>query len=83
VTTATERGYEFAFEHPAGALDDLVASVPSLDRGDQAAQLRALGRDLRPAPFDRDVLEAWASWDLEHGLLKRPLHLDAAFRLSR
>jgi putative hydroxymethylpyrimidine transport system substrate-binding protein len=79
---ATERGYELAFERPTAALGDLLASAPSLDRGDQAAQLRALRPDLRPAPFDRDVLEAWAAWDLEHGLLRRPLDLEAAFALE-
>jgi len=80
---ATVRGYAYATRHPERALDDLLAAVPSLDRAEQAAQLRALGRDLRPAPFDRDVLMAWAAWDLEHGILKRPLDVDAAFELSR
>jgi putative hydroxymethylpyrimidine transport system substrate-binding protein len=79
---ATTRGYAFAADHPAQALDDLLSEVPSLDRGDQAAQLRALRPDLRPAPFDPAVLREWAAWDLEHGLLKRPLDVDEAFRLS-
>jgi putative hydroxymethylpyrimidine transport system substrate-binding protein len=78
---ATTRGYRFAFEHPAEALDDLLASVPSLDRGDQAAQLRVLRPDLEPAPLDPKVLRDWAAWDLEHGLLEHPLDIDAAFRL--
>ena len=47
----------------------LLATVPSLDRADQAAQLRVLGPDLHPAPFDPAVLHAWAAWDLRHGLL--------------
>ena len=68
--------------HPARALDDLLAAVPSLDRADQAAQLRALRPDLRPAPFDPAVLREWAAWDLEHGLLERPLDVEAAFRLK-
>lgn len=76
---ATTRGYELAYEHPAQALDDLLAEVPSLDRGDQAAQLRALRPDLHPARFDPDVLREWAAWDLEHELLERPLDVDAAF----
>lgn len=79
---ATTRGYAYSTRHPERALDDLLAAVPALDRAEQAAQLRALGRDLRPAPFDRDVLEAWAAWDLEHGILERPLDVDAAFELS-
>jgi NitT/TauT family transport system substrate-binding protein/putative hydroxymethylpyrimidine transport system substrate-binding protein len=76
---ATTRGYELAFEHPARALDDLLSEVPSLVRTDQAAQLRALRPDLRPARFDADVLREWAAWDLEHGLLERPLDIDKAF----
>ena len=80
---ATTRGYAFASQHPSKALEDLLASVPSLDRAEQAAQLRVLRPDLHPAPFDAAVLHAWAAWDLRHGLLKRPLDVDAAFRLSR
>ena len=76
---ATRRGYGFAVDHPEQALDDLLAAVPSLDRAEQAAQLRVLLPDLRPAPFDPAVLRAWAAWDLEHGLLERPLDVDAAF----
>jgi len=79
---ATSEGYEFVTAHPRRGLDDLLAEVPSLDRGDQAAQLRALLPDLRPAPFDPAVLREWAAWDLEHGLLKRPLDVNEAFRLS-
>jgi NitT/TauT family transport system substrate-binding protein/putative hydroxymethylpyrimidine transport system substrate-binding protein len=82
VVTATTRGYELATEEPEAALDDLLAAVPGLDRADQAAQLHALGADLRPAPFDPAVLRAWAAWDLEHGLLQRPLKIKAAFRLE-
>ena len=80
---ATSRGYDFTVEQPQRALDDLLAEVPSLDRGDQRAQLEALLPDLHPAPFNPAVLRAWAHWDLEHGLLERPLDVDAAFQLSR
>jgi putative hydroxymethylpyrimidine transport system substrate-binding protein len=76
---ATARGYELVSDDPAQALDDLLAAVPSLDRSEQAAQLKALLPDLRPAPFDAAVLRAWARWDLEHGLLEKPLDIDAAF----
>jgi putative hydroxymethylpyrimidine transport system substrate-binding protein len=80
---ATTRGYRLAWRRPAEALRDLLASVPGLDRAEEAAQLRALRPDLRPAPFDRAVLRAWAAWDLAHGVLKRPLDVRAAFLLSR
>ncbi len=83
VVDATKRGYAFAVEEPAMALDDLVAEVPSLDRADQKAQLDVLLPDLRPQPFDPAVLRAWARWDLAHGLLTRPLDVSAAFQLSR
>jgi len=83
MVAATTRGYELAFEDPAQALDDLLAEVPSLERADQAAQLRALRPDLPPAPFDASVLREWAAWDLDHGLLERPLDVDKAFLLER
>jgi putative hydroxymethylpyrimidine transport system substrate-binding protein len=76
---ATSRGYRFAVAHPAEALDDLLAEVPSLERADQRAQLNVLLPDLHPAPFDQAVLRSWAAWDLEHGLLERPLDVAAAF----
>jgi NitT/TauT family transport system substrate-binding protein/putative hydroxymethylpyrimidine transport system substrate-binding protein len=79
VVGATRRGYGFAVQDPGAALDDLLAAAPSLDREEQAGQLIVLRRDLRPAPFDVAVLREWAAWDLEHGLLKRPLDVSAAF----
>jgi putative hydroxymethylpyrimidine transport system substrate-binding protein len=82
MVAATERGYEFVVNDPAQGLDDLLASVPSLDRADQTAQLHALLPDLHPAPFDPAALREWAAWDLEHGLLQRPLEVEAAFRLN-
>jgi len=82
MVASTTHGYEFVSDHPAQGLDDLLAEVPSLDRGDQAAQLHALLPDLHPAPFDSGVLGEWAAWDLEHGLLERPLDVDRAFQLN-
>jgi putative hydroxymethylpyrimidine transport system substrate-binding protein len=82
MVAAITRGYEFVVQHPAQGLDDLLAAVPSLDRGDQAAQLHALLPDLKPAPFNPRILNEWAAWDLEHGLLERPLDVSQAFRLS-
>jgi NitT/TauT family transport system substrate-binding protein/putative hydroxymethylpyrimidine transport system substrate-binding protein len=81
VVDATRRGYAFAEQRPAKALDDLLAADPALDRADQAAQLHGLLPDLHPDPFDPGVLREWAAWDLEHGLLERPLDVNAAFDL--
>ncbi|HVY95847.1 MAG TPA: ABC transporter substrate-binding protein, partial [Solirubrobacterales bacterium] len=80
---ASRRGYAFAVANPARALADLLAADPALNAAEQRAQLAVLGPDLRPAPFDPAVLRAWAAWDLEHGLLQRPLDVSAAFDLGR
>jgi NitT/TauT family transport system substrate-binding protein/putative hydroxymethylpyrimidine transport system substrate-binding protein len=82
VVDATRRGYAFTEAHPAQALADLLEADPALGRDEQAAQLRVLLPDLHPAPFDPAVLREWAAWDLEHGLLERPLDIGAAFELS-
>jgi NitT/TauT family transport system substrate-binding protein/putative hydroxymethylpyrimidine transport system substrate-binding protein len=82
VVDTTRRGYAFTVQQPAKALDDLLAADPALDRADQRAQLNALLPNLHPAPFDPVVLRKWAAWDVEHGLLKRPLDVDAAFDLQ-
>jgi putative hydroxymethylpyrimidine transport system substrate-binding protein len=79
---ATTHGYRFVSKNPTRGLDDLLSKVASLDRDDQAAQLRALRPDLHPAPFDPDVLREWATWDLDYGLLRKPLDVDAAFLLN-
>jgi putative hydroxymethylpyrimidine transport system substrate-binding protein len=82
VVKATRRGYELVTDDPQRGLNDLLAAVPSLDRAEQAAQLRALLPDLSPHPFEPPILRAWAAWDLEHGLLARPLDVDEAFELG-
>lgn len=82
MVTATRRGYAFAVANPHRALDDLLAGDPALERADQAAQLKVLLPILHPAPFRPRVLEAWAAWDLEHGLLEHGLDVKAAFDLS-
>jgi len=82
VVEATEAGYEQVVAHPRQALGDLLAANPSLDRAEQQAQLDALLPILDPQPFDPSVLREWSSWDVEHGLLERPVDLAAAFRLD-
>jgi putative hydroxymethylpyrimidine transport system substrate-binding protein len=79
VVAATERGYAFTVRDPQAALDALLAANPELVRAEQQAQLRALLPILKPQPFDFVVLDDWAGWDLEHGLLERPLDVEQAF----
>jgi ABC-type nitrate/sulfonate/bicarbonate transport system substrate-binding protein len=83
---ATYRGYAVARENPARALDDLLESVPALDRAEQAAQMRVLrgaflDSPIDPPSFRRGILERWSRWDVEHGLLERPVDVGAAFDL--
>jgi putative hydroxymethylpyrimidine transport system substrate-binding protein len=79
VVHATRRGYGFAVRDPEGALSDLIAANPELERADQAAQLEVLLPILDPRPFNPAVLEAWATWDLRHGLLEKRLSVEEAF----
>lgn len=79
VVSATRRGYEFAEEKPKAALDDLLADNKELERADQEAQMKVLLPVMEPRPFDVNVLEEWAAWDLRHGLLEKPLAVDQAF----
>jgi ABC-type nitrate/sulfonate/bicarbonate transport system substrate-binding protein len=80
---ATRRGYAAAVADPRRAVTALLAVFGELDRTDQLAQMRVLRPFLEPHPFDPALLREWAAWDLEHGLLERPLDVEAAFDLSR
>jgi putative hydroxymethylpyrimidine transport system substrate-binding protein len=84
MTFATSRGNSFASEHPGEALDDLLDAVPSLDRAEQAAEMKALHGAFGDEPWfgDRRVLEAWSRWDVAHGLLENPVDIGAAFNLE-
>ena len=67
---------------PVSGLDDLLAADPSLDRADQAAELRALEsanafRD--PGKFDWPVLRSWAQWEAQHGIVKKPPEVTGTF----
>jgi ABC-type nitrate/sulfonate/bicarbonate transport system substrate-binding protein len=83
VVRASRRGYDLASRQPDAALADLLAASPSLEEADQRAQLEALLPILDPRPFQRRVLQEWADWDFEHGLLERPLSVEQAFRQIR
>jgi putative hydroxymethylpyrimidine transport system substrate-binding protein len=82
VVDATARGYSLASSDPGQGLDDLLAADPSLDRADQAAELRALEsanafRD--PGKFDWPVLRSWAQWEARHGIVKKPPEVTGTF----
>ncbi len=79
---ATTRGYELTESDPRKALGDLLAANPSLQRADQAAQLKVLLPALRPAPFKEAALKEWSAWASSHGLLPEPLEVKSAFDLS-
>jgi NitT/TauT family transport system substrate-binding protein/putative hydroxymethylpyrimidine transport system substrate-binding protein len=81
IVAATRRGYNFAVTEPKDALGDLVAANPSLERADQAAQLRVLLPDLKPLPFDQAVLQEWSAWASEHELLPKPADVAKTFDL--
>lgn len=77
---ALEEGYATTLADPEGALGDLLAAVPELDRASQAAQLDALLPALGESrALDREVLERWAAWDARFGIVKAPPDVDAAF----
>ncbi len=70
---ATTRGYDLAVDQPGQALDDLLAADPSLDRGEQRAELHALDTAdafRPPGRFDLAVLRRWSRWEVDHGIVK-------------
>jgi NitT/TauT family transport system substrate-binding protein/putative hydroxymethylpyrimidine transport system substrate-binding protein len=73
VVAATERGYRFTLDRPQESVGDLAKSVPGIDRGLQAAELRGLLPALRPVGrLDPATLARWGRWDAAHGILDRP-----------
>jgi putative hydroxymethylpyrimidine transport system substrate-binding protein len=79
---ATTRGYEYTESQPQKALDDLLAANKSLERADQAAQLKVLLPALKPAPFDETVLKEWSTWASSHDLLPEPADVESTFDLD-
>lgn len=79
VVEATSDGYESVSQHSSWGVNDLLAGVPALDRGELTAQLEALRRALIPAPFDYGTLLKWTAWDVRNGVLEQPLWIAAGF----
>jgi putative hydroxymethylpyrimidine transport system substrate-binding protein len=85
VVAALRDGYGSVIADPGAALADLLDAVPELDPGEQRAQLRGLTRAHAfspPGVLRSGVLERWARWDLEHGIVDRPIDVDRAFDLA-
>ena len=83
IVAGLRAGYADAIADPDGALDDLVAAVPGLDRDDQAAQLDALGDAFAPPlRLDRPTLEKWADWEVRYGIVDSRPDVGAAFDFS-
>jgi putative hydroxymethylpyrimidine transport system substrate-binding protein len=81
---ALQRGYNETQVDPESAVSAMLAAERGLDREALAAQLDAVGPaftagvraygQLRP-----DALREWAAWDLEFGILLKPLDVSRAF----
>ena len=83
VVGATRRGYRTTLRDPRAALEDLLAENPALDPAEQAAQLRVLLPDIRPAgALSAAAVRAWGRWDVRHGLLTETPSIGSTFELS-
>jgi putative hydroxymethylpyrimidine transport system substrate-binding protein len=81
---ALRRGYTETQNDPESALSALGDANPDLDRDAASAQLDAVspaftaGADYY-GQLREDVLEKWAEWDLQFGIVKRPIDVGSAF----
>jgi putative hydroxymethylpyrimidine transport system substrate-binding protein len=81
---ALQRGYAQAQADPESAVTALVDAESGLDREAAAAQLDAVSPAFTAGArgygeLREDVLREWAAWDLEFGILDRPLDVEQAF----
>ena len=87
VVRALQRGYGEASNDPASAVSTMLGREPSLDPAALAAQVDAVAPAWGAGTttygrLDRKRLQAWSAWDVEFGILERPVDLDRAFDLS-
>jgi len=84
---ALQRGYNETQVDPESALAALQHANPDLDSQAAAAQLDAVspaftaGADVY-GQLREDVLQKWAAWDLEFGIVKKPIDVGASFDLG-
>ncbi len=81
---ALQRGYGEVQRDPESAAGAMLDAERGLDRADLLAQLDAVGPAFSAGSqtygaLDRRRLEAWAKWDVEFGILKKPLDVGRAF----
>jgi putative hydroxymethylpyrimidine transport system substrate-binding protein len=79
-------GYGVVDQDPEGALRDLVAGAPDVDPAEAQRQLDALGDAFGSGDgigaLDPQRLRAWATWEVQFGIVKRRPDVDAAFDAS-
>ena len=81
---ALQRGYTEAQDDPASAVNAMTTQVRGLDAGALAAQLDAVAPAFTAGAavfgeLRRDVLRAWADWDVRFGILRKPPDLARTF----
>jgi putative hydroxymethylpyrimidine transport system substrate-binding protein len=84
---ALQRGYTQAQADPESAVGALVEAGSGLSREAAAAQLDAVAPAFTAGAraygeLREDVLNAWAQWDVEFGILERRLDVARAFELG-
>lgn len=83
VVAGLREGYATAASDPGAAIDAEADAVPALDRATLDAQIKALdGAFSPPLQLDRAVLEDWADYAVEYGIVDERPDIDAAFDLS-
>ena len=81
---ALQRGYGETQRDPESAVAAMLAAEPRLDQESLAAQLDAVDDAFTAGAggfgrLRRDMLEAWARWDVEFGILEERPDIDRAF----
>jgi putative hydroxymethylpyrimidine transport system substrate-binding protein len=81
---ALQRGYGQAAREPDAAVAAMTTAVRGLQRDVVAAQLEAVGPAFSAGTtvygvLRRDVLRAWADWDVRFGILSEPPDIRRAF----
>lgn len=77
---ALARGVDATLRDPGAASREIARASGGTDLALVRAQLDALRPVVTPPlRLDRGVIEEWARWDAEIGIVKRPVHVDRAF----